>query len=192
MRPGLLLAVYDPADPRPQVGNRKGLLEVIAVESPTVARARIRRDSLRNPILGGDGVATSLWAPGESPEVVIVGFVQLDGDPTPDADTLQAAIERTGGRVVEAVTPTTTMVVDGGLPKAVAGEGKIPGWRTNVDDKRREREIRSARQLGVRIVGLDQTLDLLGLQRADLETGRLPARGDDGRSLPRRAAGVAY
>jgi hypothetical protein len=94
--------------------------------------------------------------------------------------------------VVEAVNPTTTMVVDGGLPKAVAGEGKIPGWRTNVDDKRREREIRSARQLGVRIVGLDETLDLLGLQRADLETGHLPTRGDDGRSLPRRAAGVAY
>ena len=192
MRPGLLLAVYDPADPRPQVGNRKGLLEVITVESPTVARARIRRDSVRNPILGGDGVATSLWTAGESPEVAIVGFVQLDGDPTPDVDTLTAAIERTGGRVVEAVTPTTTMVVDGGLPKSVAGEGKIPGWRPNVDDKRREREIRSARQLGVRIVGLDETLDLLGLQRADLETGRLPTRGDDGRSLPRRAAGVAY
>jgi hypothetical protein len=35
-------------------------------------------------------------------------------------------------------------------------------------------------------------LDLLGLERADVEEGRLPARGDDGRSLPRRQAGVAY
>lgn len=193
MRPGLLLAVYDPADPRPQLGARKGLLEVIAVESPTVARARIRRDSIRNPILGGDGVATSLWAPGESPEVAIVGFVQLDADTPPDADALQAAIERAGGRVVDTVTPATALVVDGGVPKPVAGgDGKIPGWRANVDEKRREREIKSARQLGVRVVGLDEMLDLLGLERADLETGRLPTRGDDGRSLPRRAAGVAY
>jgi hypothetical protein len=194
MRPGLLLAVYDPADPRPQLGARKGLLEVIAVESPTVARARVRRDSIRNPILGGDGVATSLWAPGESPEVAIVGFVQLDGDPTPDADALQAAIARAGGRVVDAVTPGTALVVDAGVPKPVAGggDGKIPGWRANVDEKRRDREIKSARQLGIRVVGLDEMLDLLGLERADLETGRLPTRGDDGRSLPRRAAGVAY
>ena len=61
-----------------------------------------------------------------------------------------------------------------------------------MDEKRRDREIKSARQLGVRVVALDEMLDLLGLERADLETGRLPARGDDGRSLPRRAAGVAY
>jgi hypothetical protein len=193
MRPGLLLAVYDPADPRPRLGDRKGLLEVIAVESPTVARARIRRDSIRNPILGGDGVATSLWAPGESPEVAIVGFVQFDADAAPDADALQAAIERAGGRVVDTITPGTNLVVDAGVPKPVAGgDGKIPGWRPNVDDKRREREIKSARQLGIRVVGLDAMLDLLGLERAELETGRLPSRGDDGRSLPRRAAGVAY
>jgi hypothetical protein len=44
----------------------------------------------------------------------------------------------------------------------------------------------------VRVVGLDEMLDLLGLERADLEAGRLPTRGDDGRSLPRRSAGVAY
>ena len=193
MRPGLLLAVYDPADPRPRLGDRKGLLEVIAVESPTVARTRIRRDSIRNPVLGGDGVATSLWAPGVSPEVAIVGFVQLDGDPSPDADALQAAIERAGGRVVESAAPSTALVVDAGVPKPVAGgDGKIPGWRANVDEKRREREIKAARQLGVRVVGLDEMLDLLGLERADLETGRLPTRGDDGQSLPRRAAGVAY
>jgi hypothetical protein len=193
MRPGLLLPVYDPADPRPQVGDRKGLVEVIAVEGPTVARARIRQDSVRNQILGGDGVATSLWSPGQSPEVVVVGFVQLDGDAAPEADALQAAVERIGGRLGDAVTPSTTLVVDAGLPKIVAGaDEKIPGWKKNVDEKRRKREIDAARQFGVRVVGIEEMLDLLGLERADVEEGRLPARGDDGRSLPRRQAGVAY
>jgi len=193
IRPGLLMAVYDPADPRPQVGARKGLVEVIALEGPTVARARIRRDSVRNPILGGDGVATSLWRVGESPEVVIVGYVQLDNDAAPDADALRSIVERMGGSVLETVTPTTTIVVDAGNPKPIAGgDAKIPGWRPNVDEKRRETAIKAARQLGVRVVGLDEMLDLLGLERADLEAGRLPTRGDDGRSLPRRSAGVAY
>ena len=193
MRPGLLLPVYDPADPRPQVGDRKGLVEVIAVEGPTLARARIRQDSVRNQIVGGDGVATSLWAPGQSPDVVVVGFVQLDGDAAADTEKLQAAVERIGGRLGDAVTPTTTLVVDAGLPRIVAGgDEKIPGWKKNADEKRRDREIKAARQFGVRVVSIDEMLDLLGLERADVEDGRLPTRGDDGPSLPRRQAGVAY
>ncbi len=192
MRPGLLLSVYDPKDPRPQVGTRKGLLEVIAVEGPTVARARIRRDSIRSPILGGDGVATSLWAPGETPEIVVVGHVQLDNDTASDLTVLQAAIERAGGRLVDGVTASTAMVVDAGLPKLAAGELKGSGWRGNVDEKRREREMKAARGLGVRVVAIDEMLDLLGMDRSDLNRSRLPTRGDDGRSLPRRAAGVAY
>lgn len=192
MRPGLLLAVFDPKDPRPQFGTRKGLLEVIAVESPTVARARIRRDSIRSPILGGDGVATSLWAPGETPEIVVVGHVQLDDDAASDLTVLQAAIERAGGRLVDGVTPSAALVVDAGLPKLAAADLKGSGWRGNVDEKRRDREIKAARGLGVRVVAIDEMLELLGMDRADLEGGRLPTRGDDGRSLPRRAAGVAY
>ena len=203
LRPGLMLSVFDPADPRPQVGNQKGLLEVVAVEGPTVARARIRRDSFRDPILGGDGVATSFWAPGESPEVVILGFVQLDTDDPPDTDFLKSVLERAGARVVDSVTPNTALVVDGGLPKkkvAAEGEaegdaegeaGKVPGWRAS-DVKRRDRETKNARNLGIRIVGLEEMLKLLGLERTDIETGRLPTRGDDRRSLPSRAAGVAY
>ena len=190
MRPGLLLSAYDPKDPRPQVGARKGRLEVIAVEGPTIARARIRRDSIRNPILGGDGVATSLWAPGETPEVVLVGFVQLDNDAEADLDVLRAAVERAGGRLVDGVTAATALVVDAGQPR-VAGGGKAPGWRP-VDERRRDREIKSARSLGIRVVALDEVLDMLGIERADLDGSRLPRRADDGRSLPRRAAEVAY
>lgn len=63
MRPGLVLSVFDPSDPRPRAGSRKGVVEVIGVEGPTSARARIREDSTRDPILSGDGVASSLWPP---------------------------------------------------------------------------------------------------------------------------------
>jgi hypothetical protein len=52
--------------------------------------------------------------------------------------------------------------------------------------------MKAARGLGVRIVAIDEMLDLLGMDRSELVGRRLPTRGDDGRSLPRRAAGVAY
>ena len=191
LRPGLLLSVYDPKDPRPQFGSRKGMLEVIAVEGPTVARARIRRDSVQNPILGGDGVATSLWAPGETPEIVIVGQVQLDDDAGTEFDALKGFVERSGGRIVDGVTPSTAVVVDAGAPAKAAADGKAAGWKA-TDERRREREIKAARSLGIRVVSLGEMLELLGVERADIGGTRLPRRADDGRGLPRRSAGVAY
>jgi len=122
---------------------------------------------------------------------VIVGHVQLDGDPQAELHTLQGFVERAGGRIVDGVTPSTALVVDAGFPTKTASEGKASGWKPG-DERRRERETKAARQLGIRIVSLDEMLELLGVERADLEGGRLPARGDDGRSLPRRSAGVAY
>jgi hypothetical protein len=181
MRPGLLLYVYDPADPQPQFGDRKALVEIIGVESPSVARARIRRDSVRSPILGGDGVASSLWTPGQTADVMIVGYVQLDRDGQPDLDTVRSLVEKAGGRVVDAVTPTTAMVVDAGKPRPIAGnDAKVPGWSPK-DESLRDREIKTARQLGIRVVALDSLLDMLGVDRQDIETGSLPARLQGGR-----------
>lgn len=172
MRPGLMLSVYDPADPTPPVDASKGSVEVIGIESPTLARARIRRDSTANPILGGDGVATSLWASGETFEAVILGFVQIDRDERPDADRLQQLVEAVGGTVATSVSPQTTLVVDAGVPKAVGGE-RAPGWRP-ADDQRREKQLKEARRLGLKTIGLDRFLRMLGLERDSLDANRLP------------------
>jgi len=176
LRPGLIMYVYDPDDPTPQFDAKKGVVEVIGVESPTLFRAGVRQDTTANPILGGDGVATSLWTPGETFEAVILGFVQIDRDERPDADRLAELVAAVGGTVAEAVSPQTTLVVDAGVPRMVGGE-RAAGWRP-ADDTRREKQLREARRLGLKVVGLDDFLRMLGLERDSLDANRLPQVGE--------------
>lgn len=165
MRPGLLLAVYAPDDPRPQVGQRKGMVQVTAVESGTLARAVIRNDDIDRMILPGDGVATNLWRPGESPHIVVVGFVDLGTGLKQSTAALKALIEQAGATVSDTVTPRTAAVVDGGSPQAIAASsGRAVGW-TKADDRRREVALEQAKGLGVRVIAMDALYDLLGIDR---------------------------
>jgi hypothetical protein len=117
-------------------------------------------------------------------EVVIVGYVQFDRDRESDVDELVSRIEKFGGRVVDTVTPATGLVVDAGLPRTTPGDTKMPtGWRP-VDVARRTRQLELAKNLGIRTVTVDAVLEMLGTDREDIETGRLPRRGLE-RSAPR-------
>jgi hypothetical protein len=190
LRPGLVLYVYDADDVSPRLGSRKASVEIIAIDGPSTARARIRGDAVRNPVLAGDGVASNLWIPGFSPEIVILGYVTLDDDAKQDTERLKTLLQSVGGRIVDTVTPLTTMVVDAGKPKPVAGVDGLPkGWR-DADNKRYDLQLKQARDLGVRIVGIDAVLDMLGLQREALAAGRLPPRG--GRTVSSGEGDVAY
>jgi hypothetical protein len=172
MRPGLVLYVYGPDDPKPLVASRKGTAEVMDLESPTLVRVRIRSDSIGDPIVSGDGVATSLWEAGAQFTAVMVGFVQIDQDPTGDDARLQELIEGIGGRVESNVTPLTTMLIDAGEPQ-VFGLEKPKDWRER-DEKRRERELREARRLGVQVIGIGEFMQMLGLRRDSLDANRVP------------------
>jgi hypothetical protein len=172
MRPGLVLYVYGPDDPKPLVAARKATVEVMDLESPTLARVRIRRDSIGDPIVSGDGVATSLWAAGTQFTTVMVGHVQIDQDPEADAERLQELIEGIGGTVETSVTPLTTMLIDAGEPQTFGLE-KPKDWREK-DEKRRERELREARRLGVQVIGLGEFMQTLGLRRDSLDANRVP------------------
>lgn len=169
IRPGMILHVFQPDDDRPQAGDRKGVVEVTEVEGPSLVRATIRRDSTRSPILAGDGVATSLWAAGTSPEVVIVGWVNLDDVGDDDRKRLVDLVTQAGGRVVDAVTPMTAMVVDAGKPPAERGDAGFA-----EEARRQARSLATAKQYGVRVVGIDALLDMLGLSRSALVSDRLP------------------
>ncbi len=175
MRPGLILSVFDPDDPRPPEGSRKGVIEVIEVEGPGVARARLKRDTIDRPILAGDGVATNLWSPGEPIEVAVVGFVQLFGGDDDDA-VLKRLIERTGARVAEEVTARTALLVDAGSPDASQMVGRARQWRKPDDDRRRT-AVQEAQKLGIRVVDLDKLADMLGLTPTDLLGTGLPGAG---------------
>lgn len=190
LRPGLVMRVYDPGDARPQSGDYKAVVEVVAVESDALARARIRSDAVGDPILPGDRVATSLWSPDGSFEAVIVGFVQLDGDQKQDPDRLQQLIERIGGRVEQGVSSSTSMLIDAGAPRSPGGVlERAAGWRA-ADDARREKQVKEARRLGVRVVSVDAFLDMMGLDREVLDSNRLPQTG--GQRTPATAGNVAY
>jgi len=190
LRTGLVLRVYAPGEDRPLFSGNKAVVEVVAVESDAIARARIRNDSIADPILAGDLVATSLWSPRMPLEAVIVGFPQLDSDLKPDPERLQAFVERIGGRVEQNVTTSTTMLIDAGLPKIVPGAEKVAGWRP-ADETRRKKQLDEAKRLGIRVVGIDGFLDMLGVDRSAIEASRLVRPGERG-PLPAGAAGLAY
>lgn len=174
IRPGLMFSVFDPSDPRPREGDRKAVIEVVQVEGPGVARARIKSDSSDRPMLSGDGVATSLWSPGVSAEVVIVGYVDFQGTQD-DLAVLKRLVERSGAVVAEDVTSRTRLVVDAGPPRPeVLAGGRAKNWRKPEQD-RQKNAVQEARTLGVRVIGLDGLFDMLGLDPVELRSSRLPS-----------------
>ena len=172
IRPGMLFFVYTPGDQLPMVAEKKGILEIVAVESGTTARGRVLNTSTRDPILLGDGVATSLWSPLRPLEVVVVGHVQLDRDSAADTDRLEALISSVGGRVAETVSHSTSLVVDAGEPRQVGEVGGRDDW-TNQDKARRLQNLTQAAKLGVKVVRIDGFLELFGLEQNYFEADYL-------------------
>lgn len=184
IRPGLVLHVFPPGGQRPQFGDRKAVIEVTEIEGPNLVRAAIRSEDSRNPILSGDGVASSLWAPGISPAIVIVGFADVDADGRSDADALGELVTKAGGRVMEAVATDTALVVDLGQPSSGEKEGDVPGWANEA--KRRDRALKTAKLYGTRVGSLEALLDMLGLDADSFAEARLPRSRTDGRFPARR------
>jgi len=192
MRPGLVFQVYGPDDPRPEFGSRKGLVQVIAIESGTRARGRITSDTVTDPILAGDGVATTLWSPGQPLEVAVVGYMTFSGAGDAGPALIRSLIERAGGSVVDTVTAQTSLVVDGGPPSAAVLERGPPGsWRP-TDDARRKRVLEQARDFNVRVVGIDALLEILGLDRSALASATVATPEPAATPARPREAAVAY
>lgn len=192
LRPGLVFYAYDPDDPRPEFGNRKGAVEVIALESGTRARGRITSDTVTNPILAGDGVASTLWSPGQSLEIAIVGYVSFPGDGGKATDVLRSVVGRAGGTIVDQASPQTSLIVDGGVPPKSVLETAPPGTWRPADEARRKQALEQARDYGIRVVGIDTLLEVLGLDRSVLSAAEIS--GPEAAPTPARPreAAVAY
>jgi len=183
MRPGLIFHVFAADDPQPTFGTRKATIELTEVQGPRLARCRIVEENPRNPVLSGDGVSTSLWAAGQSPEIAIVGFGDVDGDGQPDRSRLVALVEQAGGRVIETVGPGTALVVDLGRPPSAEGDAPAE-WK--AEDNRRKRALDAARDYSIRVTGVSGMLDTLGLAPDSFQPGRLPRDRESVRLPPRR------
>jgi hypothetical protein len=174
LRPGLVLHVFDPNDPRPEFGSRKAVVQVTEIESPTLARATILREQNSSPILAGDGVSSSLWSTGIGPAVVIVGFADMDRDGRSDLPRLGDLIRQAGGTVQDGVTSATAMVVDLGSPPGTDIERVVPDWP--AEQKRRKQALDAARMFGTKVAGTAVLLDMLGLDADSFDAGRFPRR----------------
>jgi hypothetical protein len=195
LRAGLQLNVYDPTDPQPQIGSKKAVVEVVAIESDSLVRCRVRKDSTRDPIIPGDVVATSLWSPGTPLEVVIVGITQFGGEPEGDRKRLEQLVERVGGTVSDTVSPSTTMVVDAGVPqsKGIDAEGQVASrkfWSAKQKE-RRVSQMKAAEQMGIKVTAIEPFLDMLGLQVESVRANRLPVPLDRN-AAPARTENVAF
>jgi hypothetical protein len=149
----------------------------MAIESDSLVRCRVRKDSTRDPIIPGDVVATTLWSPGTPLEVVIVGIPEFGGDADSDRLKLEQLVRRVGGTVEDAVTPSTTVLIDAGFPKAtgVAADGQGP--RKQLTPKQREQrtlQLEEAKRLGIKVVALEPFLAMLGLRTESVRENRLP------------------
>jgi hypothetical protein len=195
LRAGLKFNVFDPTDPQPQIGSKKAVVEVVAIESDSLVRCRVRQDSTRDPIIPGDVVATSLWSPGTPLEVVIVGVTQFGGEPEGDRKRLEQLVERVGGTVADTVSPSTTMVVDAGVPqsKGFDAEGQVASRKfwSDTEKKRRGSQMKAAEQMGIKVIAIEPFLDMLGLQVESVRANRLPVPLDRN-AAPARTENVAF
>jgi hypothetical protein len=194
LRAGLMFDVYDPTDPRPQLGSNKAVVEVVAIESDSLVRCRFRKDSILDPVVPGDVVATSLWSPGTPLEVVIVGVVQLGGNPEGDRKRLEQLVERIGGTIAETVSPSTTMVVDAGVPQVKGSDAEASGPRKKMTEKEkkfRDDQIREAKQQGIKVMAFEPFLDSLGLQVESVRSNRLPVPVNP-QAAPARSENIAF
>ena len=163
IRPGMLFFAYEPMEQMPLISAKKGILEIVSVESGTVARGRILNTSNYNPIVEGDAVATSLWSPLMPLEVVFVGHIQIDRDSATDDQELEDLIQKVGGDVAQTVSHTTSLLVDAGVPNQSGVSGENLGW-DEAAKRRRTINLQQANKLGIKVVRIDGFLELLGLE----------------------------
>ena len=163
IRPGMLFFIYEPTEQMPLISSKKGILEIVSVESGTVARGRILNTSNYNPIIEGDAAATSLWSPLMPLEVVFVGHIQIDRDSETDDQELEDLIRKVGGDVAQTVGFTTSLLVDAGVPDQTGIGGENPGW-DDAAKQRRRINLQQANKLGIKVVRIDGFLELFGLE----------------------------
>ncbi|MFL2863047.1 MAG: BRCT domain-containing protein [Pirellulales bacterium] len=163
IRPGMLFFAYEPMEQMPLISAKKGILEIVSVESGTVARGRILNTSNYNPIVEGDAVATSLWSPLMPLEVVFVGHIQIDRDSATDDQELEDLIQKVGGDVAQTVSHTTSLLVDAGVPNQSGVSGENLGW-DEAAKRRRTINLQQANKLGIKVVRIDGFLELFGLE----------------------------
>lgn len=163
LREGLAFMVFPGDAVNPLVTDQKGVVKIASIEGGLV-RAKILEEQIEDPITPRDWVASRLWSPGAAPEVVVIGYVDLNRDGIEDRAALEGLLQRAGATIGPTVQPTTTIVIDAGVPG-----GNVP---EPVRDKlaqiesRRTKERDLAEVYGHRVIAIDEAMRLLGVDAA--------------------------
>jgi hypothetical protein len=132
-----------------------------------LSEARIRSDSIEDPVLAGDLIYTPLWNASSAMHFALAGKMDLNDDSQDDREQVKRLIlahhgtidcEEIDGEIRGQMTRNTRYLIRGDEPEV--GE---PG-----DEKAKARQdawtkmINQAEQLGVETMNLDQLLEFIG------------------------------
>jgi hypothetical protein len=163
LREGLAFMVFPGGTVNPLVTDQKGVVKIASIEGGLV-RAKILEERIEDPITPRDWVASRLWSPGVAPEVVVIGYVDLNRDGIEDRAALEGLLQRAGATIGPTVQPTTTIVIDAGLPG-----GNVPEpvrEKLAQLESRRTKERDLADVYGHRVISVDEAVRLLGVDAA--------------------------
>jgi hypothetical protein len=156
-------AVY-PADATDlKEASSKGSVEVTQILGDHLAEARIVEDNITDPIMPGDLIHTVVWAPGRREHFALTDGIDLDGDGRSDVQAVMNIIQMNGG-VVDAWLDDT-----GNLHGKLSAEtdflvlGSEPGMKATRERlDARSSMLRKAKELGIKVIGLQELLTRMG------------------------------
>lgn len=163
LREGLAFMVFPGDAVNPLVTDQKGVVKIASIDGGLV-RAKILEERIEDPITPRDWVASRLWSPAAAPEVVVIGYADLNRDGIEDRAALEGLLQRAGATIGPTVQPTTTIVIDAGVPGGNVPE-PIRDKLAQIESRRtKERDL--ADVYGHRVIAIDEALRLLGVDPA--------------------------
>ncbi|MDA8743587.1 hypothetical protein N9N28_03035 [Rubripirellula amarantea] len=125
LRPNVTFGVIDGDETRLQDADLKASIQVIKVQGPHLALARVvALPEIRNPIIPGDKIYSPFWAPGRRVKIALAGEIDINNDGRPDNEDIKGQIKAAGGVVAAEVSPTgeVTGTLDATIRFLVVGE----------------------------------------------------------------------
>ncbi len=141
--------------------SRKGAIEILRVDGPHSAEARITQQDPLDPIVPGDFISTPLWRPGELLGFALVGSLDIDGDAISDRERIVQLIQSNGGTVDAEMNAEGTMDGEMTVDTRYIIVGKSPtGKEVEVSTV-----LTKADRLGIQRISLADFLERSGYRK---------------------------
>jgi hypothetical protein len=150
----------------------KGAIEVIRVDKPNLAVARITSDDAKNPIVKGDKIVSGAFHPGKPEKFAFAGKLDIDGDDRSDLEMLKSLVTRNGalvdafvddeGNRTGTMSPSTKYLIMGERPTEKSDPKVLNSYRRMLDE---------ATKYGVETMSVSNFLDYMGFQGRERSVG---------------------